>query len=243
LVAVFVFAAAGFVRADDADVKAILDKAIKALGGEAKLGKVDAYSVKAKGTITFNGNDNEFTSEQTAQGLDHFRSAFEADFGGNKFNAVTVVNGDRGWRKFGDNKMEFDVSAVTNEKRTVYLQVIPVTILPLKGQGFKIESAGDDTAGGKMLTVVKVIAADGKDFTIAFDKATGLPSRLVAKVLGFQGQEFVQETTFADYKDFDGIKKATKVESRRDGEPFLKQEVVEFKVLDKVDPGTFAEPQ
>jgi hypothetical protein len=49
-------------------------------------------------------------------------------------------------------------------------------------------------------------------------------------------------TTFKDYKDFDGIKKATKVESKRDGEDFLKSEVTEFKVLDKVEPATFSEP-
>ena len=242
-VAVFTFSVAGFVRADDADVKATLDQAIKALGGEAKLGKIDAYAVKAKGTITFNGNDNEFTSETTAQGLDHFRSAFEADFGGNKFSAVTVLNGDKGWRKFGDNSMEFDVGAVANEKRTVYLQVIPVRILLLKGKDFKVESAGDEKSGDKTLAVVKVTGPDGKDFTLAFDKDSGLPARMVARVIGFQGQEHLQETTYADYKDFEGIKKATKVESKRDGEPFLKQEVLEFKALEKVDPKTFAEPQ
>ncbi len=242
-VTVFAFAVAGFVRADDAEVKATLDQAIKALGGEAKLGKIDAYAVKTKGTITFGGNANDFTSELTAQGLDHYRSEFEGDFGGNKVRGVTVVNGDKGWRKFGDNSMEFDVNAVANEKRTVYLQVIPVTILPLKGKGFKVESAGDEKAGDKSLAVVKVIPADGRDFTLAFDKATGLPARIVARVTGFQGQEFTQETTFADYKDFDGIKKATMIVSKRDGEPFLKQDIVEFKVLDKVDPRTFAEPQ
>jgi hypothetical protein len=243
LMAVFTFAVAGFVRADDADVKATLDKAIKALGGEAKLGKIDAYSVKAKGTITFGGNANEFNSELTAQGLDHYRSEFEGDFGGNKVRGVTVVSGDRGWRKFGDNSMEFDVNAVANEKRTVYLQVIPVTILPLKGKGFKVESVADEKAGDKTLAVVKVTGPDGKDFTLAFDKDSGLPARMVARVLGFQGQEFSQETTYVDYKEFDGIKKATKIESKRDGEPFIKQEVIEFKVLDKVDPKTFAEPQ
>jgi hypothetical protein len=90
---------------------------------------------------------------------------------------------------------------------------------------------------------VKVTGPDGKEFTLAFDKDSGLPARMVAKVIGFQGQENLQETTYADYKDFDGIKKATKVESKRDGEPFIKQEVVEFKALEKVDPKTFAEPQ
>ena len=37
--------------------------------------------------------------------------------------------------------------------------------------------------------------------------------KIVAVVAGFKGDEFTQETTLADYKDFDGIKKATKVEN------------------------------
>ena len=86
-------------------------------------------------------------------------------------------------------------------------------------------------------------APDGKDFTLYFDKETGLPAKLVAKVSGFQGDEFTMETTFKDYKEFDGIKKATKTESKRDGQDFVKSEISEFKVLDKVDPKIFSEPE
>ena len=71
-------------------------------------------------------------SEATVQGLDHFRSEFEGEFSGNKVKGVTVLNGDKGWRKFGDMVMELDNDAVANEKRTVYLMVVPTTLVPLK---------------------------------------------------------------------------------------------------------------
>jgi len=153
------------------------------------------------------------------------------------------LNGTKGWRRFGDNKMDMDEDAVSNEKRTIYLQVVPMTILPLKGKGFKVESAGEEKVGDKPAAVVKVTGPDGKDFKLSFDNESGLPVKLVAKVVGFGGEDFTQETTYKDYKDFDGIKKATKVESKRDGEDFIKSEVSEFKVVDKVDPKTFAEPE
>lgn len=57
------------------------------------------------------------------------------------------------------------------------------------------------------------------------------------------GDEFTQETTFSDYQDMGGIKKATKIQSKRDGEKFIDQQITEFKVLDQVDTKTFAEPQ
>ena len=187
--------------------------------------------------------ESAFTGRSTVKGLDHYRSEFEGDFGGNQVKGVTVLAGDKGWRKFGDQNMAMDADGVANEKRSIYLQVIPTTIVPLKAKGFKVETAGEDKVGDKAAVVLKVTAPDGKDFKISFDKDSGLPLKLVAVVAGFMGDEFTQETTMADYKDFDGIKKATKVESKRDGERFVEVEILEFKALDKVESETFAEPK
>jgi hypothetical protein len=229
-------------RADDKDPKAILDKAIKALGGEEKLQKAEAISWKTKGTITFNGNENDITSHTTARGLGHYRRESEAEFNGEPRKFIVVVNGDKGWRKFGEEPMEMDDERLANEKRNVYLEVLPVTLVALKGSGYKLEAADEQSVDGKPAIGIKVTGPDQKDFTLYFDKDSGLPVKMVAKVVGFQGNEHTQETTFKDYKEFDGIKKATKVESKRDGEDFAKSEVTEFKVLDKVEDKTFSEP-
>jgi hypothetical protein len=234
----------GPVRAADAkDAKAILEKAIKALGGEEKLDKVKAVAWKGKGTITIMGNESDIATETTLQGLDHIRQEFEFEFGGNKIKGVTVLAGNKGWRKFGDNKMEMDTDAIANESRSVYLTLVPLTILPLQGNGFKTEAIGDEDVGGKQAAGVKVTAPDRKDFRLYFDKESGLPLKTVAKIADFMGNELTQETSFSDYKELGGIKKATKVRSKRDGEKFLELQITEFKVLDRVDPKTFAEPQ
>ncbi len=52
-------------------------------------------------------------------------------------------------------------------------------------------------------------------------------------MVGFQGQEFTQETTFGGYREFDGIKWAMKIESKPNSESFLKEEITEFRVLEK----------
>ena len=229
--------------ADDKEVQAVLDKGIKALGGADKLRAVKPFTWKAKGKISFGGNENEFSSTATVQGLGHLRSEFEGEFGGNKVKGVTVLSGDKGWRKFGDMGMELDKDGVANEKRSLYLLAIPVTLVPLKGKGFKVETAGTEKVGDKPAAVLKVTGPDGKDFKLYFDQKSGLPVKQVAKVIGFMGEEFTQETTFAGYKDFDGIKKATKVEGKRDGEKWIEQEITDFKPIEKVDPKTFTEPK
>jgi hypothetical protein len=243
LVAVLMSGASGSIRADEKDTKAIIDKAIKALGGEEKLGKVSAMSWKSKGTVTINGEDNEFNTQSTLQGLDHYRSEFSGQFGGNEVKGVTVLNGDKGWRKFGDNDMEMDADGLSNEKRNIYLSAIPTLVVQLNGKGFKVESAPEEKVGDKPAVGLKVTGPDGKDFTMYFDKESGLPVRTVAQVIGFGGEEFKQDTTFSDYKDFDGIKKATKLSAKRDGEKFVDFEVTEFKILEKVDPETFSQPK
>src|SRR5437763_309839 len=96
-------------RADgDKDSSAVLDKAIKALGGEEKLKAVKAATWKSKGTISINDNDGTFTSEITAQGLDQLRQDFQLDLNGNKVPGFFILNGDKAWRKFGDSGEQLD---------------------------------------------------------------------------------------------------------------------------------------
>jgi hypothetical protein len=244
LVTAFAFAPGQSSRAAD-DPKAVVDKGIKALGGEEKLSKVKAYSWKSKGKVKFGDNEGEFTAEGTAQGLDHLRTKVSGDFMGNKFEVTAVLAGDKGWRSnfMTGTVDELDEDALANEKRTLYLQVIPAMLLPLKDKNFKLEATNEDKVGDKPAVGVKVTVPDGKDFTIFFDKESGLPVKVVAIVLDFMGNEFTQETILDGYKDFDGIKKATKTEAKRDGEKFLDSEITEFKILDKVDPKTFAKPE
>jgi hypothetical protein len=221
----------------------ILDRAIKAMGGEQKLSAFKAATWKAKGKISFGGSDNDFTSQGTVQGLDHSRSDFEGEFMGNKIKGSTVVAGDKGWRKIGDMEMELDKDALANEKRSLYLLVSATNPLVLRGNGFKVKAAGEEKVDGKAAVALQVTAPDGKDFRLYIDKASGLPVKQVAKVVGFMGEDFTRETTFGKYKDFDGVKKATHVVSKRDGEPFIDEQVTEFRVLPRVDPKTFTKPE
>jgi hypothetical protein len=243
LVAVLALAGAGqAVRAEEG-ANPVLDKAIKAMGGEEKLGKIKAFQVKGKGTINIMDNESPFTTSVIAQGLDHSRQEFEGEFGGNKIKGVSILAGDKGWRSFAGMTMDLDADALADAKRAQYLQVAPMTLVPLKGKGFKVESAPDEKVGDKNAKALKITGPDSKTFTLYFDEESGLPVKMVAKVRGFMGEEFVQTTTYSDYKDFDGIKKSTKSEAKRDGQKFQDMQLVEFKVLDSVDPKTFAEPK
>lgn len=242
LAILIVTSAIGVGRADEKDPGAILDKAIKAVGGEEKLKKLDAMTWKTKGSIILNGDSNPFTVETTVGGLDRYRATIEGEFGGNPFKGVVVYSGKKGWRKFGDDPMELEDGDLANEKRRISFEIVPIKLVVLKEKGYKLEAADEQKVGDKPAAGIKVTPPNGEAFTIYFDKESGLPVRIVGKVVGFGNEEYTQETTLTDYKDFNGIKKATKSETKRDGEDFVKAELSEFKVLDKVDDKTFSEP-
>ncbi len=232
------------VLADGPDAKAVINKAIDALGGEAKLSALESKAIETKssGKLNFGGNEGDFKTKVITKGFHQFRQEFEGDFGGNQVKGVTVLDGDKGWRKFGDNTGKLEDDQLANQKRAVYLSLVPALILPLKGKDFKVESAKEDKVGDKAAVALKIIGPDKKDFELFFDKESGLPVKMVATVAGFQGEDYTQETTYNKYKDFDGVKRATKVENKRDGQKFIDMEITDVKVLDKTDAKTFGEP-
>lgn len=234
---------AGLARADDKDATPVIDAAIKALGGEEKLAKASSFTNKTKGTVLINDNDVPIKISTTMQGLDHQRGEFEIEFNGDTVKGVTILNGSKGWRKFGDMVMDLDDEGIAGARQMAYLVAIESTVLPIKGKGFKTELAPEEKINGKPAHVIKGTGPDGKSFTFYIDKETSLPTRMVATIMGFQGQETVQEVNLSDFKEFDGIKKATKTESKRDGNLFSKQEVTEFKIIEKPDASLFDEPK
>jgi hypothetical protein len=231
--------------ANDQDAKAVIDKAVKALGGAGKLGAVKAVRWKTKGKIKINRNNEEsdFFTKVTSDGIDKVRQEFEGEFRGNPVKSVTVIDGDNGWRKSDGETNPLERDQLANSKRDAYLQLVPDLPLLLKGDGFKVEVSQEEKVGGKPAAVLKVTGPDGKDFQLFFDKESGLPVKLNATLMGRGGNEFARETTFANYKDFNGIKRATKIETKRNGKKVMESEVIDFQVLDKVDPKTFAEPK
>src|SRR5262249_32925302 len=155
--AALVLVVAGPTRAEEGDSKAVIAKAIKAMGGEEKLTKaLKGHTVKEKGILSIMGGDNPISIEVTVAGLDKYRSKFKGEFGGMEIEGVTVVSGDKGTRSFAGNDMEMDKDGVASEKRNIYLAAIASLVVPLNEKGFKSEAAGEEKIDGKAAVALKV---------------------------------------------------------------------------------------
>ena len=86
-------ALAGQTNADDpADARAIIDKAINALGGKDKLAQLKAQTWSESGTYYGQGKGLPYTGKYALQFPNQFRMEIEGVF-------TMVVNGDQGWLK------------------------------------------------------------------------------------------------------------------------------------------------
>ncbi|HET6323294.1 MAG TPA: hypothetical protein VFG04_01235 [Planctomycetaceae bacterium] len=222
--------------------EAIVDKAIRALGGEAKLKEIKTYTSTSKGKLHLGGTENPFTSTETDDGLNRYRQVLDLELNGEKMKIVTVIDGEKGWGKAGEQGQELDKDKLANAKRANHMVAVSSNPLLLKEKGFKYEAAPDEKYEGKEAACLKVTGPDGKDFKILFDKQTGLPAAVIGTIANFTGEEVTQDLSYKEYKDFDGFKTPTKIAIKHNGAVVIDADVTEFKRVEKVDPKTFANP-
>src|SRR5262245_21781810 len=92
------FFLAGAARGDDqADVRPILDKAARALGGEDRLAKLKIGA--AKGKFTIQQGDQTLTADLEVywNGLDRHRADMDQQVNGMSIHIILVRNGDKAW--------------------------------------------------------------------------------------------------------------------------------------------------
>jgi outer membrane lipoprotein-sorting protein len=237
LVAVVVGAA----RADDsAAARALVNKAVEAQGGEAKLAKFPASMGKMKGTFHGMGQPIAFTGEIAVDGPSKRRLSIEAEANGQKFRFTHVLNGDKGWVKFNDQTMEMDKDQLATAKAEAYTDWVS-TLLPLKDKAFTLATVGEANIGKRPALGITVSSKGRSDVNLYFDKQTGLLVKIESRVTD-AGQEKTEETLVDDYKEVQGIKLALKFTVNRDGKLYLEGEVTESTPAEKLDDSLFEKP-
>jgi hypothetical protein len=232
-------------RADDAaEAKAVLDKAIQALGGADKLEKMPAATWKSTGTFTAGDMKADLSDQWSVHGFTKLRWELEISFSGNTQKGVLVFNGDEGWGKGGDRPTE----AVPKEvqpmlKADLHSARWADMLLPLRDKAFTLSHLGEMKIDDRACVGLKIKHKDYPDVDLYFDKETGLPSRSDVRVKEpMASDETVHAFYFSDYKEFGGRKFATKIVLKRDDKTAMTMERSDIKPLEKLEDDTFAKP-
>lgn len=230
------------IQAQD-DVRGIIKKAIKAHGGDQNLAKFQAGQTKSKGTIIVLGQGLDFTQELTYQLPNQFREVLHLEGGGQKATVITVYNGTEGWVTANGKAVDLDKKLLNELKEVGHLMTISRLSPLLEDKAIKLSPAGEEKVNGKVAVGVRVERKDYRDATLFFDKDTGLVLKMKRQALDAVTKQEVDEERFVmEYQKIEGMQSPKKMVINRDGKKFMEVEVAEVKLLDKVDPATFAKP-
>jgi hypothetical protein len=229
-------------RADDQpDAKVLLDKAIKAMNGDAKLAKLGAGS--AKGRISGSEGGQEFTVDidGTWQGAKQYRAEVEFQGGGQSFKGIIVVSGDKAWFKKDDKTEDAPDAIPIFIQNVFYAGRLPQLLSALRAKEYKLTPLGEVKVGAKDAVGLSISHDDRKDASLFFDKSTGLPLKSEIRLTDPRGKEISVEYQYSDYKDFGGVKLPAKTAIKLDDKE-LTLDLTEIKGLDKVDNSQFERP-
>jgi uncharacterized protein YifN (PemK superfamily) len=223
------------------DVKSIIEKAIKAHGGAEALAKTKATRSTSKGTVYLMGQPLAFTEKTTIQQPDKFKSELTLEIMGQQIQIVVVYDGKTCWAKGPQGVMEDPPTAAGEIKGALHAARAAMLTGLLDDKAFKVAPLGESKVKGKAALGVKVSHKDQKDVDFYFDKESSLLVKVARPVLD-QAGEVMEERFLSDYKDFDGLKRPTKIVAERGGMKHLEAELVEAKTVDKIDSNEFAKP-
>jgi hypothetical protein len=244
LATVGVLCAASAARADEqAELKALIDKAIKSVGGEEKLKKLSGMTLKGRGTVFADNQEVSFSVDGAARDLDRFRLDLEATVAGNTIKLLAVFQVDKVWAKVNEKTEEAPEEVATWMKCETHALRLAQTLLPLKGPDCTLTPMGEVAVGGKPAVGLKAAMKDRPDVNIYFDKESGLLVRVDLQVKDMPGMpEVTHEFLFSEPKELGGFKHFSKVVLNRDGKKLMEVELTELAADDKVDANLFEKP-
>jgi len=236
--AAFACAFSGSVRADSTrDAQAILDKAIKAMGGEKVLEKHQTVTWSSDGTYYGMGGDGvQFVGRYATQLPDKYR--FEVP------NFMTiVVDGNHGWVQANGETNAMNKEQLANAQEELYQDRVTL-LLPLKQKGFTLTSLGGGKAGGYSVVGLKVTHIGHPPIFLFFDTKNFLLRAVESHVKSQeeQNKEVIQRVVYSEYKKFDGVPFPTKFIITRDGNKYVTGTNDDVKFSKELPAKTFEKP-
>jgi len=231
------------------EAKAILEKAIKAQGGEAKLAKLKTARIKVKGKGDFPMvGEQDFVIEDIWQAPDRYLSTIEMHIGGQDVTIKQCLNGKEGWTSVNDMVIDMPKKDFAEFKEQAYAESLE-RLGFLKDDSFKVDVLKEIKVNDKPAVGVVVMSKGHRDVKLYFDKDSGLLVKREHDVMNEgdkdeEGKLVNQQVFFSDYKEKDGLKVAHKLVANRGGKKFIEAEVTDIELPDKKwEDSVFAKPE
>src|SRR5262249_42160953 len=189
------------------DPRALVEKALKALGGEEKLGQKVATQRKVRGTFwpapgDALGLEVPIGGGVRSQSGNRSRFSFHVQMLGNQVEAVQIMNGDKAWRVMNGQVSAIEGEELLGLKQSLHQDRVMSLIPLLKDKRFTLAALDETKVEGRPASGIKVSFPDQSDTEIYFDKETGLPVKYGYRAKRFgETKERLHETILGDYRE------------------------------------------
>jgi hypothetical protein len=236
LAATVLVAAAPPPRAGEAPA-ALLDRAIKAHGGEAALTKALVCSRSETGAQGRPGKELTFTREvvRSLPGRVRWTTGVQK-----RLTIIVVLNGDKGWERVGGPPVGLNKQRLEELREEAHVAWV-ATLVPLKKAGFTLSALPEAKVDGQAVVGLKVARPGHADCNVFFFKSTGLLAKISRRV-SRAGAPADEEHSYSDYKAFGGAKLPTKERLTINGQRIRELTVTGYKFLPRVPAGQFGRP-
>jgi hypothetical protein len=236
---------------DQAKAEAIVDKAIKAVGGSDNLTKLRSFKIKAERTTKIGGKDVVMKVEQLYDHPDR-RRIWEQITGEDKPNYLEIISADKGWAFVVARGGDLRPEAVKRCKETFFVEAISRQLPLFKGPPWKLTPLGESKLGDRRTVGIKLSRENSPDAKLFFAVESGLPvkSEFVLRPESLVGYPEISKDTenkltstrtsfYEEFKEFSGVKLPTRIRHLNDDKEVGELKLIEVTVIDKFDDEAF----
>jgi hypothetical protein len=190
---------AGRAHGQEADARALVEKALKAQGGLKKFQKGVASFRKYKGN--FLSENFAFKGESYSEPGNRHRLVLRGTSRGVDSTRMLVLNGEQGWISYDGAAFDLDAAMLDRLTKAIYADRVCGLITLVKDKGYTLSTLGEAQVKDKPGLGVKVQSEGKPDVLLYFDKQSGLLVKSSNKVKDVStDREVLQEIHYLDYR-------------------------------------------
>jgi hypothetical protein len=202
------------------EVKAIIDKAVKAHGGAEKVNKAKCVQTKSKGRIELLGGI-DMTQEMSAKFSGKFKEVVEMDINGQKVKVISLFDGSKASITANGQPVDVTDKIMEEFREGAYALKLGRLTNLLTDKSLRLSLLGESKVLDRPAVGVKVASKGHRDLDLYFDKESGLLTKIQTRKNDLQTmQEVDEERIIKEYQDTDGPKTAKKVLVNHDGKKY-----------------------
>jgi hypothetical protein len=222
------------------DPRAVLERALKAHGGAEALTRSQVLARQLTGALVVMGKELPFAAEQIQHLPGQVRLSTEMVVNGQKLLTLRILNGDKGWQSSGGAVQEMTKEELHELREEAYSLWL-TTLVPLQDKAFTLAATADVQVRGQPAVGIRVTRKGHGEVRLYFDKASGLLVKLERRTKE-GGLDVDKEYTFFGHKSTDGVVLPTKYTEVVNGKKLLEVSSITYRLLSRVEEGTFAKP-